>query len=124
MRDINQNLSSTFASRFGEILIDDYKIAEYFKYSFVNIGVCSGDNAKLSNATYSGHSTAFSFEIKMICLPITIREMNPRRPHGPWSVPAWASKDSAKNFRISSHIPLSELITPTYVQNYSKLLTS
>ena len=123
-RDINQNFSSTMASRFGEILTDDYKIAEYFKYSFLKIGVCTGDNVRLSYATYSGHTIAFNFDFIKVFVLKRVRAMNPRRPHRPWSLPASASTDGAINFRTSSHIRLSEFITPMYVQNHKKLLTS
>ena len=100
---------------FGNIITDNEKFAEFFNFTFINLGLCNGENNAIGNDENIEHSKPFGFQcVNEKLTRKIIRELNPRKPLGPCTVPAWAIKDGQEI--LISHITF---ITVEYIKTIS-----
>ena len=88
------NKITAIRNSFGDMIIEDQKIAEFLNYSFVNLGNYKGEKLSLPKRDPPKREKFAFSEINVECMLSKIRELNPNKPMGPCTVPAWAIKDA------------------------------
>ena len=87
---------------FGEMIVDDKKMANHFNLIFSNLGQYFGTiNQEIPSFPPGDSSFDFSPITVKVCHDI-IKEINPNKPTGPCKVPAWAIIDGKKI--LTSHL--------------------
>ena len=101
-RGSNKNSSNICAIKnsFGDVITNgqamaiDLAMAEFFNYKFVNPGEYIGKPEKLQNAEQSKPKITFSFHlVDERNMYKFLKELHPKKPTRPCTVPAWAIKD-------------------------------